>query len=85
LQEQSDKFEGSPLVPVDDPRAKEALDVVEAKRGPDGIWRAEVITGISRERKGSQGRFGLLKTKCGGNVLCPMWMWWIGARRGLTR
>ena len=26
---------------LDDPRTKEALDIVEKKRGPDGLWRAD--------------------------------------------
>ena len=26
---------------LDDPRTEEALDIVEKKRGPDGLWRAE--------------------------------------------
>ena len=26
---------------LDDPRTKEALDIVEKKRGPDGLWDAD--------------------------------------------
>ena len=26
---------------LDDPRTKEALDIVEKKRGPDGLWHAD--------------------------------------------
>ena len=43
----------SRLRPLDDPRMQEALDIVEAKRQPDGCWKAEGFYWVMRGKRTS--------------------------------
>jgi hypothetical protein len=43
----------SRLRPLDDPRMQEALDIVEAKRQPDGCWKAEGSYWVMRGKRTS--------------------------------
>lgn len=70
---------------LDDPRTREALDVVEGKRTPTGSGRPKRAIGISREEDRWWDNTGRQQRRRGRSELCQMWRLWIGAVRVRTR